>query len=76
LNFWQRSCGCRRCERYFEYEYEYRPPGRTEYEYEEVCVGGRGAVGLILGFVADSGADFCHGAGVVVQNGVPVGAGI
>ena len=31
-----------------------------------------GAVGLIFGFGGDSGADFCHGAGVVVQNGVLV----
>ncbi|MFM7834654.1 MAG: hypothetical protein ACKPJD_22875 [Planctomycetaceae bacterium] len=28
---------------FFEYEYEYRPPGRTEYEYEEGGGGSREA---------------------------------
>ncbi|MFM7869014.1 MAG: hypothetical protein ACKPHU_32740 [Planctomycetaceae bacterium] len=36
----RRSAVAGRCPRVIEYEYEYRPPGRTEYEYELVARAG------------------------------------
>jgi len=51
-------CGCWRCPRVIEYEYEYRPPGRTEYEYE--LAAWRGGAGGRKLFSAGLEVFFCR----------------
>jgi hypothetical protein len=46
---------------FFEYEYEYRPPGRTEYEYEGGGQWAVGRFGLTRGCEAVRGNAQCRG---------------